>query len=104
MGKNIVKSTSKNLSGKYGQNIFDHAKQSETDAIKTSSKRVIQKTAEATVRLIGNKSANRITKVSKNSQQNNSETFTNEHHKEIPKEGYIPPEEIQEIIEELRLK
>ena len=104
MGKNIVKSTSKNLSGKYGQNIFDHAKQSETDAIKTSSKRVIQKTAEATVGLIGNKSANRITKVSKNSQQNNSETFTNEHHKEIPKEGYIPPEKIQEIIEELRLK
>ena len=36
-GKNI----SKNLSGKYSQKLFDHAKQSATDALKTSSKRVI---------------------------------------------------------------
>ena len=35
--------------------------------------------------MTGNKIANRITKVSKNSQQNNSETVTNEHDKEIPK-------------------
>ena len=39
--------------------------------------------------MIGNKIANRITKVSKNSQQNNSKTVTNEHDKEIPKERYI---------------
>ena len=44
---------------------FDHAKQSTTDSLKISSKRVIQKTAEATDDLIGNKSANKITKVSK---------------------------------------
>ena len=31
----------------------------------------------------------KITKVSKNSQQNNSETVTNENDKEIPKELYI---------------
>ena len=37
------------------------------------------------------------------SQQNNSETLTNEHHKEIPKERYISPEERHEIIDELRL-
>ena len=42
--------------------------------------------------------------VSKNSQQNNSETVTNEHDKEIPKERYIPPVERQEIVDELRLK
>ena len=34
-----------------------------TDAIKTSSKRAIQKTAEATRDLIGNKIADNITKV-----------------------------------------
>ena len=68
MGKNIGKSISKNLIGKYGQKPLDHAKQSATDAIKTSSKRVIQKTAEATGDLIGNKTANRIIKLSKNSQ------------------------------------
>ena len=40
----------------------------------------------------------------KNWQQNNSEAVTNEHNKEIPKERYIPPEERQKIIDELRLK
>ena len=66
--------------------------------------KIIQKTAEATGDLIGNKIADKITKLSKNSQQNNSETVTNEHDKEIPKEKYVSPEERQEIIDELRLK
>ena len=47
------------------KNLLDHAKTSATDVLKTSSKRVIQKTVEATGDLIGNKIANRITKVSK---------------------------------------
>ena len=51
--------------------------------------RVIQKTAEATSDLTPNKIANKITKVSRSSPQNNSETITNEHDKEIPKERYI---------------
>ena len=33
--------------------------------------------------MIGNKIANKITRLSKNKQQNNSETVTNEHDKEI---------------------
>ena len=37
MVKNIPKSRSKNLSGKYSQNPLDHAKQSETDKFKTAS-------------------------------------------------------------------
>ena len=44
----------KSLSNKYGQKLLDSAK-SATDAIKTASKRAIQKTAETTVNLIGNK-------------------------------------------------
>ena len=44
-------------------------------------------TEEATTDLIGKK----ITKVSQNSEENNSETVTNEHDKEIPKEIYIYP-------------
>ena len=43
--------------------------------------------------MIGNKIANKITKVFKNPQQNNSETVTNKYDKEIPKERYISPEE-----------
>ena len=39
--------------------------------------------------LIGNKIANRITNVSQNLQQNNSERVTNEHDEEICKERYI---------------
>ena len=69
------------------QKLLDHPKQSATDILKTSSERVIQETAEATVDLIGNTIANRITKVSKNSQQNNSETLINEHDKETSKKN-----------------
>ena len=54
--------------------------------------------------MIGNKIANRITKNPKSSQRNNLKTVTNVYDKEIPKERYIPPEEGQEIIDELRLK
>ena len=42
--KNMVR----NITSKYGQKLFDNAKQSATDALKISSKRVSQKTAEAT--------------------------------------------------------
>ena len=78
-----VKILVKTWSGKYSQKPLDHAKQSATDALKTSSKRVIQKTAEATGDLIGNKIASKITKVSRSSPQNNSDTITSEHDKEI---------------------
>ena len=95
LGKNISKNITKNLSVKYNpgmlamrQKLLHRAKRSAADALKTSSKRVIQKTAEATSNLIGNKIANRIAKVSKQSQQNNSETVTNEHDKEILKKRH----------------
>ena len=45
----------KNMSNKYSQKLVDTAKKSATDAIKTASKREIQKTAEATGDLVGNK-------------------------------------------------
>ena len=60
-------SFAKNLSNKYSQKLIDTAKKSTTDAIKTASKRAIQKTAEATVDLIGNKIADKITSISKTS-------------------------------------
>ena len=49
--------TDKNLSSKYSQKLIDHRKQYVTDTIKTASKRAIQKTAEATGDLTGNKVA-----------------------------------------------
>ena len=91
------------MSGKYTQKLLDHAKQSAIDTLKTSSKRVIQKRADATYDLIGNKFANKITRVSKNLPQNNSKTFINKHDEELPKARYITPEEWQKITDCLRL-
>ena len=43
---NICKNINKNLSSKCSQKLLDHAKQSATDALKTASKRAIQKPAD----------------------------------------------------------
>ena len=61
----FAKNMGKDLSNKYDQKLFDSAKISTMDAIKTASKRAIQKTAETTGDLIGNKIADKITSVSK---------------------------------------
>ena len=86
---------------KYSQKLVDTAKKSATDAIKTASKRAIQKTAEATGDLVGNKIADKITSASKKS--HNEEIQSNEVNNKIPKERYISPKERQKIIDELRL-
>ena len=52
MDKNIGKNISKSLNRKYSQKFLNHTKQSAADESKISSKRVIQKTAEATGDLI----------------------------------------------------
>ena len=62
-------------------------KQSATDAFKTVSKREFQRTVEAAGYLIGNKVANKITGVSKNSEA--VESVKKKIDKEIPKERYI---------------
>ena len=54
---------SKILSGKYSQKLLDSAKKSGADALKTASKRAIQKTAEATGNLIGKKIADAVAKL-----------------------------------------
>ena len=91
----------KNMGNKYSQKLVDTAKKSATDAIKTASKRAIQKTAEATGDSVGNKIADKITSASKKS--HNEEIKSNEANNEIPKERYISPKERQQIIDELRL-
>ena len=65
--KNIGKSLSNKYGQKllFGQKLLDSAKKPTTDAIKTVSKKAIQKTAEATSELIGNKIADKMTSVSK---------------------------------------
>ena len=97
----FAKNMGKSVSNKYGQKLLDSAKKSTTDAIKRASKRAIQKT-EATGDLIGNKIADKITSVSKKSNNNNS---NDNEDVEITahKKRYIFPEGRQQIINELRL-
>ena len=100
----FAKNIGTHLSNKYSQKLFDTAKKSTTDAIKTTSKRAIQKTAEATSDLISNKIADKITSVSKKSNKKlpNDETEADVE-RVTTKKRYISPEERQQIIDELRL-
>ena len=94
----------KNPSKKYGQKLLDTAKKSTADAIKAASKRAIQKTAEATGDLIGDKIAVTITSVSKKSTKElqNNETKVDVK-RATTKKKYISPEQNEKIIDELRL-
>ena len=98
----FTKNMGTHLSNKYSQKLLDTAKKSTTDAIKTASKRAIQKTEEATGDLIGNKIADKIMSVSKKTQNNKSEADSS-NAKDVPRKRYISPEEKQQIINELRL-
>ena len=60
-------------------------------------KEIVDKSAEATGDLIGNKIADKITSASK--KPHNEDEFING----IPKERYISPKERQKIIDELKL-
>ena len=65
------------------------------DAAKIASKRVVQKTAEATGDLIGNKIADKITSIGKSTEKPKTQGK--------PEEIYIPPEKRQQVIDDLRL-
>ena len=51
--------------------------------------------------MIGNKTVDKITKVSKTSPHNNLEAVTNKHEKELPNERYISSEERQKNVVDL---
>ena len=89
------------MSSKYSQKFLNHTKQATTDALETVSKR--KKNSKGNCWFDCNQIADKTTKISKSSQQTNSERVRNEHYKEIPKEKYISPEERQKIIDDLRL-
>ena len=103
----FAKNMGKSLSNKYGQKLLDSAKKSTTDAIKTASKRAIQKTAKAIGDLIGNKIADKTTSVSKKpaKELHNNDEKKEEEDVEITTrmKRYLSPEERQQIIGQLRL-
>ena len=84
MGKNVRKN--------YSQKLLNSAKKSTADAIKTASKRAIQKIAVATCDFIGNKIADKITSTSKELYlefSKNLHPLNNLDETDIPKERYI---------------
>ena len=103
----FAKNMGKSLSNKYGQKRLDSAKKFTTDAIKTASKRAIQKATEATGDLIGNKIADETTSVSKKKPINNNNNNNNNNNYDVElithKKRYIFPKERPQIINELRL-
>ena len=85
-------SFARKLGDRYGKKLIDTATKTGIDAAKTASKRVVQKTAEATGDLIGNKIADKIPSIGKTKEETSK-----------PEEIYIPPEKKQQIINDLRL-
>ena len=73
---------------------MDTATKTGIDAAKTAFKRVVKKTAEATVYLVGNKIADKITSL--------GQTKSKEK-KDERQEIYIPPEKRKQIINDLKL-
>ena len=104
IGAHVTK-VAKNMNNKYGQKLADTAGKSATDAIRVASKRAIQKTADATGGLIGNKIADKITSGSKKSLEkpHDEESLSIEINNETLKERYVSPKERQQIIDEIRL-
>ena len=79
---------------KYGKRLMDTATKTRIDVAKTASKRGVQKTAEATGDLIGNKIADKITSLGKTKSRGNEDER---------QEIYIQPVKRQQIIDDLRL-
>ena len=101
----FTKSIRKSLSNKHSQKLLNSTKKFTTDAIITTSKRAIKKTAEKTGDLIGNKIEDKITSISK--KQSPKALPNNETEKDVEtatrKKRYISLEERKQIFEELRL-
>ena len=92
----FAKTINKNLSNKYGQKLLDSSKASTTDAIKTPSKRAIQKTAQAIGDFIDNENADKIRSVSKKSTKELPKDETEvDVARATPKKRYTSPEERQ---------
>ena len=87
----------KNFGNKYGKKLMDTTTKTGIDAARTTSKRIVQKTAEATGDLIGNKIDDKITSIDKPKEKEKTKEK-----KEI-EETYIPPEKRKQIIDDLRL-
>ena len=87
-------SFAKKIGEKYGKKLMDTATKTGIDAVKTASKRVVQKTAIATGDLIGNRTADKMTSIGKSKEKEKTKKA---------QEISILPEKRQQIIDDLKL-
>ena len=88
----------KKMSNKYGRKILDKSMDAGKDFAKIAGKKVLTKSAEATGDLIGNKIADRITKITRNKDKKEDDRIMEE-----TQELVIPPEKREQIIRDLKL-
>ena len=88
---------------KYGKKLINTATKTGIHATKTAPKRVVQKTAEVTGDLTGNKIADRITSIDKPKEKDKINKPKEKEKINKPEEIYIPPEKRQKIIDDLKL-
>ena len=86
-------SFAKKVGNKYDKELIDTVTKTGIDAAKTTSKRIVQKTAEVTGDFIGNKIADKITSIGTPKEKETQKT----------EEIYIPSEKRQQIIDDFRL-
>ena len=91
-GKKIINTATKVGTSKYGKKIIDTTKKQGSEFAKTAGKKIVEKSAEATRDLIGNKIADIVISLGKSK---NKEKETNE------EEIIIPPEKRQQIVNDL---
>ena len=91
-------SFARNIGDRYGKKILDNSLSAGKDFAKIAGKKVLNKSAEATGDLIGNKIADRIPKSARNKAQNEDDRIMEE-----TQEIMIPPEKREQIIRDLKL-
>ena len=92
--KMVFLSFARKFGDKYGKKLMDTATKTGIDVAKTASKRVVQKTAEATGHLIENKIADKFSSLGKSKEKGKPKKTG---------EICIPPEQRQQIIDDLKL-
>ena len=85
---------------KYDKKLIDSATKTSKYFAKTESKKVLQKTSEATGDLIGNAIADKITSIGKPKNKNEKDEINE---MEETQEIYISPEKRKQIINDLKL-
>ena len=88
----------KSIKKKYGKKILDNSLSAAKDFAKIAGTKVLTKSAEATGDLIGNKTADRITKSARNKEQKQDDRIIEE-----TQELIIPLEKREQIIRDLKL-